>query len=52
MLRDTGLDWAHKIGVLTLVGGYVLYSAVLSQDLAAALAAELRHVAAWTAHCC
>jgi len=32
-LRDTGLDWAAKVGVISLVSGYVRHSAVLSQEL-------------------
>ncbi|WP_020669533.1 TetR/AcrR family transcriptional regulator [Amycolatopsis nigrescens] len=34
VLRDTGLDWAAKVGVLALVSGYVRHSALLFQDLA------------------
>jgi AcrR family transcriptional regulator len=33
ILRGTGLDWAEKVGVLTLVSMYVLQMSLLSQDL-------------------
>jgi len=33
ILRDTGLDWAEKVGILTLVSIYVLQMTFLSQDL-------------------
>ncbi|GGU68105.1 TetR/AcrR family transcriptional regulator [Lentzea flava] len=36
VLRDTGLDWTRKVGVLNLVGGYVRHAAVQADDLAAA----------------
>lgn len=32
-LCDTGLDWAAKVGVISLVSGYVRHSAVLSREL-------------------
>jgi hypothetical protein len=38
VLRDTGLDWTRKVGVLNLVGGYVRHAAVQADDLAAARA--------------
>lgn len=33
-LRGTGLDWAAKIGSMTLLSGYVRHASLLSQDLA------------------
>jgi AcrR family transcriptional regulator len=33
ILRGTGLDWAEKVGILTLVSMYVLQMTFLSQDL-------------------
>jgi AcrR family transcriptional regulator len=33
LLRGTGLDWAEKVGIMTLVGGYVRHATLLSQDL-------------------
>jgi AcrR family transcriptional regulator len=33
-LRDTGLDWAEKVGVLTLISGYVRHMSLLSEELA------------------
>jgi AcrR family transcriptional regulator len=35
VLSGTGLDWAHKIGVLSLIGGYVAQSSRQNADLAA-----------------
>jgi AcrR family transcriptional regulator len=35
VLRDTGLDWGAKLGVLTVLSGYVRSSALQSQELAA-----------------
>lgn len=35
VLRNTGLDWGAKLGVLTVLSGYVRSSARLSQELAA-----------------
>lgn len=35
ILRDTGLDWGAKVGVVSLVGGYVRSASQLSLDLAA-----------------
>lgn len=34
VLRGTGLDWAAKVGVLTLLSGYVRHTTLLAQDLA------------------
>ncbi|WP_245645341.1 TetR/AcrR family transcriptional regulator [Pseudonocardia acaciae] len=34
-MRGTGLDWGAKVGVMSLVGGYVRQSATLSRELAA-----------------
>lgn len=34
ILRGTGLDWAQKVGILTLVSGYVRNATLLSQELA------------------
>jgi hypothetical protein len=33
ILRGTGLDWAEKLGLLTLLNGYVRQASLLSQDL-------------------
>lgn len=33
VLRETGLGWAEKIGIMNLISGYVRHSALLSQDL-------------------
>lgn len=33
VLRDTGLDWPTKVGVLNLLGGYVRHASVLAQQL-------------------
>ena len=33
-LRDTALDWSSKVGVITLVSGWVRESATLAQDFA------------------
>lgn len=33
-LRGTGLDWAQKLGILSLVTGYVRNASLLSQELA------------------
>jgi AcrR family transcriptional regulator len=33
ILRGTGLDWAEKLGIMSLVSMYVLQSTFLSQDL-------------------
>jgi AcrR family transcriptional regulator len=33
-LAGTSLDWAHKVGVLSLVGGYVMQSVRLESDFA------------------
>jgi len=49
-LRDTGLDWARKVGVLSLVSGYVRHDAVLSQDLAAGRAAGVDQASAEQAY--
>ena len=35
MLRDTDLGWAAKIGVLTVVSGYVRHTELMAQQLAA-----------------
>jgi len=35
VLRDTGLDWGAKVGVLTVLGAYARSSAQMSQELAA-----------------
>nr|WP_238345550.1 TetR/AcrR family transcriptional regulator [Actinopolymorpha cephalotaxi] len=34
-LRDTGLDWASRLGALTVVSGYVRHSELMAQQLAA-----------------
>jgi AcrR family transcriptional regulator len=34
ILRDTGLSWADKIGVLTLLTGWVRYSTLLAEETA------------------
>lgn len=34
-LRDTGLDWPAKIGVITVIGGYVRQSCVMTGQLTA-----------------
>lgn len=36
MLHDTGLDWAAKVGVLTVVSGYVRNAELMAQQLATA----------------
>ena len=33
ILRGTGLDWAEKLGLMTLISGYVRQASLLSQDL-------------------
>jgi AcrR family transcriptional regulator len=33
VLRPTGLDWATKVGILNLVGGYARHASVLAQQL-------------------
>lgn len=33
VLRGSGLDWAEKVGIMTLISGYVRYATLLSQDL-------------------
>jgi AcrR family transcriptional regulator len=33
ILRDTGLGWAEKVGIMTLISGYVRHMTLLSQDL-------------------
>ena len=33
ILRDTGLEWGEKVGVLLLVSGHVRHAAVLADDL-------------------
>jgi AcrR family transcriptional regulator len=33
ILRGTGLDWAEKVGIVSLVGGYVRNATLLAQDL-------------------
>ena len=33
VLRSTGLDWATKVGILNLVGGYARHASVLTQQL-------------------
>lgn len=33
ILRDTGLGWAEKVGIMNLISGYVRYMTLLSQDL-------------------
>ena len=33
VLRGTGLDWAEKVGILTLISGFVRHDTQLSQDL-------------------
>lgn len=33
ILRDTGLDWAEKVGSLMLISGYVRQATLLAQDL-------------------
>lgn len=38
-LRDTGLDWPAKIGVITVVGGYVRQAFVMRQQLEASWSA-------------
>ncbi|CAL9500859.1 hypothetical protein SUDANB95_03410 [Actinosynnema sp. ALI-1.44] len=37
ILSRTGLDWAHKVGVLSLVGGYVVHAARQDSERDAAL---------------
>jgi AcrR family transcriptional regulator len=33
VLRDTGLDWAQKVGIMTLLIGHVRHATLLAQDL-------------------
>jgi AcrR family transcriptional regulator len=46
VLRDTGLDWAAKVGVLMLVSGYVAQSVQLTQDLAEGRAEDVSQATA------
>jgi len=34
VLRGSGLDWAQKLGLISLISGYVRYASLLSHDLA------------------
>ena len=43
VLRDTGLDWPDKVGIMMLLSGYVRHTALLAQELGVAGTA-----AAWT----
>jgi AcrR family transcriptional regulator len=46
ILRDTGLDWTQKVGVLSLVGGYVRHAAAQAEELAAGRAPGVDQVSA------
>lgn len=50
VLRDTGLDWATKIGILMLVGGHVRQSGLLNQQLAAGRSSTGRNEAQTNQH--